>query len=121
MTLYQRVRWRGNAGEVNRFRGDIEPVHGCSVRDDHPDDTDVDAKRHGTGPFLGTLATISISIARSIWPIRSLPRPFFKVAKVAALLLRGGFPTVHMSSIRRSTRPPNVARRAADDLFGDRL
>lgn len=58
VTLYQRVRWRGNAGEVNRFRGDIEPVHGCSVRDDHPDDTDVDAKRHGTGPFLGTLATI---------------------------------------------------------------
>ncbi len=46
------------AGEVDRFLGDIEPVHGCSVRYDHLDDADINGKRNRTGPFLGALATI---------------------------------------------------------------
>jgi len=74
----------------------------------------------GPAPFLARLRPYSISIARSIWPIRSFPRSFFKVARVAAFLLQAGFPTAHMSSICRATRSPNVERRAADDWFGDR-
>lgn len=50
--------FQGNASEVDRFRGNIEPVHSCSVRDDHLDHTDIDAKRHRTGPFRGALAII---------------------------------------------------------------
>ncbi len=74
----------------------------------------------GPAPFLARLRPYSISIARSIWPMRSLPRSFFIVARVAALLLRGGIPTAHMSSICKSMRSPNVARRAADTLVGHR-
>ena len=87
------------------------------MRDDHLHHTLSYAKRDGTGLFLGVLAA-KLDQYRAIdmaYPL--LSEVAFKVAGAAALRLRGGFPTAHMSSLFRSTRSRKVAKRAADDLF----
>jgi len=85
---------------------------------DHPNDADVDAERHKSGALFCTPAVlldelVAIEVADLLFPSSRL-----RVASVAALLRRGGFPTAHKSAICRSTRSPNGCRLVTDGLFG---
>ena len=64
-------------------------MQGCSVRDNPLGHTDIDAKRHETGPFLGALAAI-LDQRREIDLVNAfLTEVVFKVVNGADLRLPG--------------------------------
>ena len=87
--------------EIDGQGRDVEAVHGRRMGDDHLAVVDQLLPIEVTDPFLPKIA-----LQGGEW--RGLgPR-------------RGGFPASHISAIDMSMGSPKAARRAADDVFGER-
>ena len=47
-----------NASQIDAFHADLQPMDGSGMGQDHLDDADVDAERHGPGALVCTFAAI---------------------------------------------------------------
>lgn len=86
--------------QINGFRRDVEPVHGCSVGDDHLDHPDIDPEGHRSG----ALVRPHLAVVDQLLPVEV---PDLLLAQIALERRergglgsrRGGFPTSHISVI----------------------
>ncbi|MCU0908757.1 MAG: hypothetical protein MUF73_15270 [Rhodobacteraceae bacterium] len=108
-----------NAGQIDAFTGDLQPVDGSGMGQDHRHHADVDAERYRSCALVCTLATVldeleTIEVADLLSPEVALPR--CECRRTGSR--RGGFAQAHRSAMGRASRSPNLCRRATDDRLG---
>ena len=89
-----------DARQINEFRRNVEPVHGCRMGDDHLDHADIDAEGHRTGALISA----HLAVVDQLLPV-AVPDLF--LAQIALERRergglgsrRGGFPTSYISVI----------------------
>lgn len=68
-----------NAGQIDAFNANLQPVDGSGMGQDHLDDADVDAERHGSCALVCTLAPVldelvTIKVSDLLFPEVALQR-----------------------------------------------
>lgn len=105
-----------HAGQIDAFRGNLQPMDGRGMGQDHLDDADVDAERHGSCAQVCTLAAIPegfvATLATDLLLAEVAPEGRERRSRGSR---RGGFPSADISGMDASTRSPKVCRRATDD------
>lgn len=110
---------RRYAGQIYAFNADLQPMDSSGMGQDHLDDADVDAERHGPGALVCTFAAILDEFVTIEVPDLFFPEVALQRRECRRLSSRrGGFPTAHISAIGRSTRSPKLCRRVTDDRLG---
>jgi hypothetical protein len=82
------------AGQIDAFNANFRPMDGSGMSQDHLDDADVDAERHGRGTLVCTLATVldelvTIEVPDLLFPHVALQRRECRaLARVGVVSLR---------------------------------